>query len=165
MQNSNNPQSDNGGRLEISGIFKWVIVGCLIISTIALLYICIALGYNAESSEQKSESGEGDVVVVMCDTAIMPDNVGQGVGNRTCDITELDRTKMDTIWVDQRPGVRGADAASIQFNDEIIIYGSDTLVNLREQDSASDDRLTELKEKLREAEALNISYAAPEDKE
>jgi biopolymer transport protein ExbD len=95
------------------------------------------------------------------------------------EITELDKSKTTNVWVGQLQGADAAGAAlSIQFNDDIINLNqvgdkitervaekgysspSEMLVNLRVHETATVGKLTELKDKLREAEALNISYAA-----
>lgn len=95
------------------------------------------------------------------------------------EITELDKSITTNVWVGQLQGLGGEGAAlSIQFNDDIISldqigtritermaekgYASatDMLVNLRVHETATVGKLTDLKDELRKAEALNISYAA-----
>jgi biopolymer transport protein ExbD len=99
------------------------------------------------------------------------------------EITELEKTNMVNIWIGHTSHTEGGDSAdaalSIQLNDQIVrditkIQGfideevktkgvsspGQLLVNLRVHETATVGKLTELKDKLREAEALNISYAA-----
>ena len=95
------------------------------------------------------------------------------------EISELDKSVTTNVWVGQLQGRNSGGAAlSIQFNDDVISleqigekihertqergYGSASqmLVNLRVHETATVGKVTELKQELRKAEALNISYAA-----
>jgi biopolymer transport protein ExbD len=94
------------------------------------------------------------------------------------EITELDKSITTNVWVGQLQGLSEGAALSVQFNDDIIGvdqigdkinermvekgYGSanQMLVNLRVHETATVGKVTELKQELRKAEALNISYAA-----
>ena len=95
------------------------------------------------------------------------------------EISELDKSMTTNVWVGQLQGRNSEGAAlSIQFNDDIIgldeigdkinerkqekgySSASQMLVNLRVHETATVGKVTELKQELRKAEALNIAYAA-----
>ena len=95
------------------------------------------------------------------------------------EITELDKKGLVNIWIGQ-PLQRGeGDALKIQLNDQIcevsdiqdLVHDSSAkkgmalsqmLINLRVDKTATVGKLTDVKQELRRANALKISYAAIE---
>lgn len=94
------------------------------------------------------------------------------------EITKLDKKNLVNIWMGKPLGAaKGEDALKIQLNDQTrevedirdfisattVTKGvgpNDVVVNLRVDEGATVGKLTAVKQELRKAEALNISYAA-----
>jgi biopolymer transport protein ExbD len=94
------------------------------------------------------------------------------------EITELDKKNLVNIWMGKPLGAaKGEDALKIQLNDQTRevedirdfisattatkgIGPNEIVVNLRVDEGATVGKLTAVKQELRKAEALNISYAA-----
>ena len=94
------------------------------------------------------------------------------------EITELDKKNLVNIWMGKPLGAaKGGDALKIQLNDQTrevsdirdfitattVTKGvgpKDIVVNLRVDKDATVGKLTDVKQELRKADAINISYAA-----
>jgi biopolymer transport protein ExbD len=94
------------------------------------------------------------------------------------EITELDKKNLVNIWMGKpMNAAKGEDALKIQLNDQTrevsdirdfitattVTKGvgpKDIVVNLRVDKDATVGKLTDVKQELRKADAINISYAA-----